>query len=582
MKLIRRTADKSLDVSKDSSNRASHLLNRIFSQRGIQHADELDFSLKRLHPISSLKNIDKAVQLLVDALAAQQRILIIGDFDADGATATAVAMKALSAMGFKHVNYLVPNRFEFGYGLTPEIVYEAQKYTPDVIITVDNGIASLEGVKVAKELGYQVIITDHHLPGTELPDADAILNPNQPGDEFPSKNLAGVGVIFYFMLALKNALKQAQYFAQQSITEPNLLDLLDLVALGTVADVVPLDQNNRILVEQGLRRMRSGHACAGIEALFRVGKRSSLQAVSTDLGFVCGPRLNAAGRLDDMSLGIECLLSTDLTRAFEMAAALDDLNSERRTIEEDMKLEAMAFLHELDQDNLEEQCPAVICLFKDTWHQGVIGILAARVRERFHRPTIIFAPASDDDKDEIKGSARSISGIHIRDVLDEVASTYPGLLEKFGGHAMAAGLSLRKDQLAEFTQAVCDVVDKHADENTFMEVCQSDGELEADEFDLTHANQLRFAAPWGQHFPPPVFDNQFIILQKTLLKNKHFKLMLKPVDQNKNARNIAAIAFNVEIEKWPDEGAIVHLLYRLEVNEFRGDRSLQLMIEKLL
>ena len=394
------------------------------------------------------------------------------------------------------------------------------------------------------------------------------------------------------MLSLKSALLQRQYFIKSKLTEPNLISLLDLVALGTVADVVPLDQNNRILVEQGLRRMRAGHACEGIQALFRIAKRNIRNAVSSDLGFACGPRLNAAGRLDDMSLGIECLLSNDPLQAMDFATALDDLNIERRAIEDSMKAEALVLLDQLDDDKLQGDLPPVICLYKESWHQGVIGILAARVRERYHRPTIIFAPAdvngfenNDSDNNEIKGSARSIPTLHIRDIFDEVATSNQGLLEKFGGHAMAAGLTLDHSRLDEFTQAICEVVEKQANEDTFQEVHYSDGQLEPNDFDLKNADSLRFAAPWGQHFPAPLFDNQFTVINKRLLKEKHFKLVLRPRLQsntNLQARTVQAIAFNVDIENWPDEGGEVHLLYRLEVNEFRGDSSLQLMVERLL
>ncbi len=582
MKLVQREAKGSI-ADNDSS-----LVNRVFAKRGINDNQELGCELKQLHSISQLKGIETAVDIIIDAFHAQNNILIVGDFDADGATSTVVALKAFELMGYPgKVDYLVPNRFEYGYGLTPEIVKVAAQYSPDIIITVDNGISSIAGVLQAKSQGCKVIVTDHHLPSKTLPDADAIINPNQHGDNFPSKNLAGVGVIFYVMLAVKTALQKHKYFETNQLATPNLTELLDLVALGTVADVVPLDQNNRILVEQGLRRMRSGQACAGIQALFRIAKRSIHTAVSSDLGFTCGPRLNAAGRLEDMSLGIECLLTKDLNAAMEMASALDDLNIERRVIEEDMKADALKLMEELDDEALQGDLPEVICLYKDNWHQGVIGILAARVREKYHRPTIIFAPANDDDEDngsdldsrEIKGSARSIPTIHIRDVFDTVASQNEKLLEKFGGHAMAAGLSLNLNQFEIFKSAICDVVKQQANDETFQELHYSDGELLADDFELQQAEALRYAAPWGQHFPAPVFNNQFVIVNKRLLKEKHYKLILKPLDQS---RSINAIAFNVEVEQWPEEGEIVHLLYRLEVNEFRDTRSLQLMIEKLL
>lgn len=591
MKLIRREQLGQISLQSQEVKETTTLLQRVFSMRGINHASELACDLKKLHPVSTLKGIDQATQLLVKAFESHLNILIVGDFDADGATSTAVAVKALNAMGYAgNINYLVPNRFEYGYGLTPEIVKEAQKYSPDMIITVDNGISSVKGVEYAKSLGYKVIITDHHLPGRDLPDADAIINPNQVGDDFNSKNLAGVGVIFYLMLSVKTALQQKNYFVENKL-QPILVELLDLVALGTVADVVPLDQNNRILVEQGLRRMRNGKACAGIQALFRIAKRNINTAVSSDLGFACGPRLNAAGRLDDMSLGIECLLTTDPQQAMDLASALDDLNIERRKIEEEMKAEALILMKELDDDKLSGELPPVICLYKDSWHQGVIGILAARVRERYNRPAIIFAPSTSlstgtstvdsvsSTENEIKGSARSISTLHIRDIFDEVATNHPGLLEKFGGHAMAAGLTLERSQFEEFNQAICTIVKKQVREDTFQEVYLSDGTLEAEDFELKSADALRYAAPWGQHFPAPAFDNRFVIVNKRLLKEKHFKLLLRPEGQS---QTVPAIAFNVDIESWPEEGGEVHLLYRLEVNEFRDTSSLQLMVEKLL
>lgn len=586
MKLIRREAIGKIKLPDGSPS----LLQRVFAMRGIDCESELSFDLKDLHPVSSLMGIDQATTILVDSIENKQHILVVGDFDADGATATALSVRALRAMGHHQVNYLVPNRFEFGYGLTPEIVLEAQKFKPDLIITVDNGISSVAGVETAKELGYKVIITDHHLPGNIRPDADAIVNPNQHGDDFLSKNLAGVGVAFYLMLSLKNALLKKGHFASNGLPVPNLINLLDLVALGTVADVVPLDQNNRILVEQGLRRMRSGQCCMGISALFTVAKRNKQRAVSTDLGFVCGPRLNAAGRLDDMSLGIECLLTDKMDEALEMASALDDLNIERRAIEEDMKSEALEILAELDEESLKGEISPVLCLYKENWHQGVVGILAARIRERYHRPTIIFASADTEvggvtGREEIKGSARSIPGLHIRDVLDEVATANPELLNKFGGHAMAAGLSLEKSNYPSFVDAIIKVVEQQSDKDIFNEIQHSDGELEEHDFDLRCADHLRYAAPWGQHFPAPIFDNRFEIIQKRLLKEKHLKLILRPLHHSASinvSKTVSAIAFNVECDNWPEGGGEVHLLYRLDVNEFRGSVSLQLMVERLI
>ncbi|MCK5918760.1 MAG: single-stranded-DNA-specific exonuclease RecJ [Cocleimonas sp.] len=560
---------------------ASPLLHRIFAGRDIDSKDDLSCELKDLHPISQLKGIHKAVEVLIDAIESAASIVIIGDFDADGATATTVAVRSLTMMGVKNIHYLVPNRFEFGYGLTPEIVDQAQQFKPDLIITVDNGISSIDGVARAKALNCRVIITDHHLPGRSLPDADAIINPNQPDCDFPSKNLAGVGVIFYLMLALKSKLQQQDYFQQQQIPVPNLTSLLDIVALGTVADVVPLDKNNRILVEQGLKRMRSKQCCAGIQALFSVAGRNIHNAVSSDLGFSCGPRLNAAGRLDDMSIGIETLLASDYQQAMEMAAALDDLNRERREIESSMKSEALQILEkEFSTLDSEDQLPVIFCLYKEDWHQGVIGILAARIRERYHRPAIIFAPG---DKGIIKGSARSITGLHIRDILDVVATQNTNLVDKFGGHAMAAGLSMAEENLPQFIDAINHVIKEQVDASVFEEKLFSDGALQRDEFNLNSADQIRFAAPWGQLFPAPVFDNQFQIIQKRILKNAHIKLTLRLIEnESPTATTVDAIAFNVNLEEWPEQGALVHLLYKLDVNEFRGVSSPQLMIDRLL
>jgi single-stranded-DNA-specific exonuclease len=560
---------------------SSPLLQRIFSGRGINSAEELRYELKELQPISQLKDIHKAVDVLIEALEAANKIVIIGDFDADGATATAVVVKALRMMGFPQVSYLVPNRFEYGYGLTPEIVDHAQQFNPDLIITVDNGISSIEGVARANELNCRVIITDHHLPGHHLPAAVAIINPNQPHCPFPSKNLAGVGVAFYLMLALKGALQQSGYFQQANLPIPNLTSLLDLVALGTVADVVPLDKNNRILVEQGLRRMRSQQCCVGIKALFTVSERNIQYAVSSDLGFSCGPRLNAAGRLVDMRIGIETLLEDDERQAIERATRLDNLNLERRAIENSMKTEALQLL-EQQFSNLDanENVPVIFCLYQADWHQGVIGILAARIRERYHRPAIIFAPG---DQGIIKGSARSISGLHIRDILDSVATQTPQLIDKFGGHAMAAGLSLAEEKLPDFINAITNVIHQQVDPTVFKERLLSDGALKRDEFTLNSANQLRFAAPWGQHFPAPIFDNQFEIIQKRILKNAHIKLTLRLLENSTStATTVDAIAFNVDLEQWPEQSAVVHLLYKLDVNEFRGVSSPQLIVERLI
>ena len=422
------------------------LLTRLYAARGVQSVEELDKGLARLIPYRQLKGIESAVALLVEALEQRQRILFVGDFDADGATASSVGVLGLRMLGAAHVDYLVPNRFEYGYGLTPEIVAVALQRQPDLLVTVDNGISSVEGVAAAKAAGLKVLVTDHHLPGPELPAADAIVNPNQPGCEFPSKSLAGVGVIFYVLLALRARLRELDWFARTGLAEPNLAELLDLVALGSVADVVPLDANNRILVHQGLARIRKGFARPGLKAILEVAGKQAARISSTDLGFILGPRLNAAGRLDDMSLGIECLLTDDAALAADMAQQLDALNQDRKAIEQGMQREALAQLKDLPLDSL----PFGLCLFEPDWHQGVIGILASRLKERYHRPTIAFADAGDG---LLKGSARSIAGFHIRDALDAVAARHPGLISKFGGHAMAAGLSLPQEHFGAFAAA---------------------------------------------------------------------------------------------------------------------------------
>jgi len=553
----------------------SPLLQRIYSARGIKSEKDLQYSLAQLLK-PDFKGLQDAVAILADAVVAQAKIMIVGDFDADGATSSALGVLALRAMGLHNVDFLVPNRFEFGYGLTPEIVAVAAAQTPDVIITVDNGISSIEGVNAARELGIAVIITDHHLPGEFLPDADAIVNPNQPGCPFPSKNLAGVGVIFYVMNALRAELRAMGWFVESGIVEPNMASFLDLVALGTVADVVPLDHNNRVLVAQGLARMRAGHARPGINAMLEVAGKTAQKIVASDLGFAIGPRLNAAGRLDDMSLGIQCLLCESQTLAREMALQLDDLNRDRKAIEGGMQQEALRMLQK--QLALDEQSlPWGLCLFDETWHQGVIGILASRIKDKYHRPTIVFA---DVGNDEIKGSARSISGLHIRDALDAVAKKNPDLLQKFGGHAMAAGMSLLRKNFDAFTKAFDDEVRRQLQEDDLQAVIQTDGELTTEELSMQLANQLRDAGPWGQHFPEPVFEGDFFVLQQKLVGDKHLKLMLSS-DQNQ-AGWIEAIAFNIDPAIWPNNAVKkIHAVYKLDVNEYRGNYSLQLLIDYL-
>jgi single-stranded-DNA-specific exonuclease len=554
------------------------LLARIYSARGLASEEELDLGLAKLLLPTGLLNIQPAVLLLADALARQQKILIVGDFDADGATSTALAVAALREMGAVAVDFLVPNRFEFGYGLTPEIVALAMRNKngkPDLIITVDNGISSIEGVAAATSAGIATLVTDHHLAGEALPVADVIINPNQPGCNFPSKNLAGVGVIFYVMLALRAELRKRNWFELENIAQPNLARYLDLVALGTVADVVPLDRNNRILVANGLQRIRGGQARPGISALLNVASKDYRQVVASDLGFAVGPRLNAAGRLEDMSIGIECLLCESESQAALYAKRLHQLNLDRRVIEQDMQQEALVALAQLKLDG-DKAMPLGMTLYEPGWHQGVIGILASRIKDRIHRPTIAFA---DGDPGQIKGSARSIKGIHIRDILDGVATRNPGLIDKFGGHAMAAGLTLARDAYPRFAKAFVEEVARHAHDVNLQAVIESDGELGGECFDLELANQLRFAGPWGQHFPEPIFDGRFRLLQQRLVGEKHLKMVLMPGDSD---TAIDAIAFNVDVETWPNEAIEwVTIAYRLDVNEFRGNRSLQLMVEYL-
>ena len=545
------------------------LLSRLYVSRGVKSESELELSLSELLPFQDLKGIGAAINLLQQALLLQQRILIIGDFDADGATSSALAMKALAGFGARNVGYLVPNRFQFGYGLTPEIVEVAKQKQPDLIVTVDNGISSLEGVAAAKSAGIKVLITDHHLAGSQLPDADAIVNPNQPGCGFAGKNTAGVGVIFYVMIALRAQLRMLNWFEQQLLPEPNLADYLDLVALGTVADVVPLDRNNRILVKQGLQRIRGGKSVAGIRALLEVSGREARTLVASDLGFALGPRLNAAGRLEDMSLGIECLLCDDETLAFAMARELDELNQTRKEIESEMKQQALDSLSEVD---IETELVGV-CLYNPDWHQGVIGILASRIKDRYHRPTVVFADAGDG---EIKGSARSIAGFHIRDALDLLASRYPQLLEKFGGHAMAAGLSIKKTDFQVFAAAFDQVARELLNAEDLAQTVFSDGVLVSEHRSLEIAQLVRDAGPWGQHFPEPQFEGEFNIVQQRLVGERHLKLKLRVDDEQ---QVLDAIAFFVDLEKWPTLATRLRMVYRMDVNEFRGQRSLQFVVE---
>ena len=560
----------------DDSHLPAHLpplLRQLYARRGVMSA-ECELVLKGLLRPDTMKGLDNAAKLIADAMQLDKSILIVGDFDADGATSTSVCILALRMMGASKVDYLIPNRFDYGYGLSPEIVAVAATKQAELLITVDNGISSIEGVAAAKAFGMQVVITDHHLPGYELPAADAIVNPNQPGCQFASKSIAGVGVAFYLMTALRAELRARHWYQARGIAEPNLGTLLDIVALGTVADVVSLDANNRILVEAGLQRVRSGRCRVGITALLEVAKRNPARIVASDFGFAVGPRLNAAGRLDEMALGVETLLCEDIMYARRMAAELDSLNQERRELEVGMQQEALKSLEYLKLN--EEQLPWGIALFQEDWHQGVIGILASRIKDKYHRPVIAFADAGNG---EIKGSARSIKGLHMRDLLELVNSRHPGLISKFGGHAMAAGLTLKFGGFATFAKAYDDAVREQLKPEQLTGELWSDGELTPTELTLEIAQLLRNAGPWGQSFEEPLFDGYFKIIQQRIVGERHLKLVLETPC---STLMLDAIAFNVDLHTWPD-ATIQHarIVYKLDVNEYRGNFTLQLMVEQI-
>jgi single-stranded-DNA-specific exonuclease len=553
------------------------LLQKLYGARGVLRDSDIETGLEQL-PKPDMKGMAEACILLADAIQNHKRLLIIGDFDCDGATSTTVGLLGLRALGAVHVDYLVPNRFEYGYGLTPEIVAVAAERQPDLIITVDNGISSIEGVAAAATLGIPVLVTDHHLPGDTLPAAVAIVNPNQHGCPFPVKSLAGVGVMFYVLLALRSELRQRGWFSAARL-EPNLAELLDLVALGTVADVVPLEQTNRVLVTQGLRRIRAGRCRPGIRALLRIAGKEVSRLVAADMGFALGPRLNAAGRLDDISLGIRCLLTDDEDVALSLAAELDDLNRERRSIEQSMQDDAMRVLAHLQLD--ASNIPNGICLYDPTWHQGVVGILASRIKDRYHRPVIAFADADDH---EMKGSARSIPGLHLRDALDLLAKRNPGLLNKFGGHAMAAGLSLAKADYPRFEIAFDAIVAELTSEEQLTAAVYSDGELQPQDFSIEHAELLRSAGPWGQNFPEPKFHGRFRLVQQRIVGQRHLKMVLAPLcDSGSFSEQIIdAIAFNIDTALWPNQQVDqVEVVYKLDSNLFRERLSVQLLVDHL-
>ncbi|WGE53471.1 single-stranded-DNA-specific exonuclease RecJ [Actinobacillus equuli] len=550
------------------------LLNRLYQSRGISSPQELERTLQFLHRPNQLANIDAAVELLVEAYKQQSRIIIVGDFDADGATSTALAILALRQLGFENVDYLIPDRFSQGYGLSLAVAEMVLAKGADIVMTVDNGISSFEGIDLLKKHGIKVLVTDHHLPAESLPNADAMVNPNLADCTFPSKSLAGVGVAFYVMLALRGRMRELGCFKEK---EPNLAELLDLVALGTVADVVPLDHNNRILVHQGLNRIRSGHCRAGILALAEVSKRdlSSLQA--SDLGFAIAPRLNAAGRLENMSLGVELLIADNMEIARQLAFELDSLNQTRKEFEQEMKTEALAICANLPSLMQKEQAHGIV-LYQADWHQGVIGILASRIKDQFHRPVIAFAQEGEDSEC-LKGSARSIAGLHMRDLLERIDSLYPDLIIKFGGHAMAAGLTIHQENFLRFQKIFDEIINEIIEPEQLQGVIYTDGELAPSELNIEIAELLQQAGPWGQNFPEPTFEGEFRLLQQRILGGKHLKLMV----EQPNGGLFDAIWFNADLRYFPDLSIKqVKLIYKLDINEFRGNKSLQLRVDTLI
>ena len=527
----------------------------------------LDLSLRNLHSPDSLAGIDVAAERLESAVVADEPVLVVGDFDADGATGTALAVSFLRALGASRVDYLVPNRFEHGYGLSPELAAIAIQREPAIIVTVDNGIASVDGVAIAARAGVDVIVTDHHLPGAVLPAAHAIVNPNVPGCQFPSKALAGVGVVWYLLSRVRARLTAAGFFERRGVTRPNLAHWLDLVAVGTVADVVPLDRNNRILVYNGLRRLRAGKARPGLNALLEVAKRAPSTLRAADLGFAVGPRLNAAGRLKDMGVGIECLLADDLGQAAPLALSLDELNLTRRDIETQMTEEAEALVEAAPSPG-----DSAICVYDPSWHQGVVGIVAGRVRERFHRPAIAFAQAGDAAPGELKGSARSIKGLNIRDALADVGARFPGLIERFGGHAMAAGVTIRRVHLSRFGKAFRDAVDARVTPEALRGARLTDGGLDAEDLSVANAALVAAHEPWGQGFEEPTFHGEFDVVTQRVVGERHLKMALR-----RGKRVVDAIAFG----QAPIDTPRVRALYRLAVNDYKDMETLQLVVEAM-
>lgn len=546
------------------------VLRRVYVARGALCPDDLGHRLAGLLPPQSLSGIDRATELLADAIAVQQRIVIAADFDCDGATGAAVALRGLRMLGAQHVDYVVPHRMLHGYGLSPALVETIQP-TPYLIVTVDNGITSLAGIAVAKARGSRVIVTDHHLPGATLPDADAIVNPNLPGGPFPSKNLCGVGVMFYLLLALRARLRERGVFSGRD--EPDLASLLDLVALGTVADLVPLDRNNRALVEAGLRRIRGGRACVGIDALIEISGCSAKTLIASDLGFSIAPRINAAGRLEDMSIGIECLTTDDASRAHELASILHAINAERRGLQDSMVADAEAML-----EGIVFADAVGVALFDPGWHAGVVGLVASKVKERLHRPAVAFAPAGENDPETLRGSTRSIAGFHIRDALAEVDAREPGLIVRFGGHAMAAGLSLRASDFDRFARCFDTVARGRIAPELLQPLLHSDGELAPGDFDLELARQLRVAGPWGQGFPPPLFDNVFECVGSRRMgaDDRHLRLQLR---DPRDGRTHEAVMFNAE--SVVPIASSMRIAYELAVNDWQGRESLRLLVRHI-
>ena len=550
------------------------VLKRVYASRNIKSSKDLDYSLSSLIPFEQLSGINDAVILLQEMLEQKKRMLIIADFDADGATSCALAIRGLTAMGAKDVIYVVPNRFEHGYGLSPEIVDVALDYDPDLIITVDNGISSICGVEYARKNGVKVLITDHHLPAKELPNADVIINPQLANDKFPSKNLAGVGVIFYMLLALRAKLKQEYWFENNNIDYPNLANFLDLVALGTIADLVPLDKNNRTMVAHGLKLIKNNKSKPGIYALLNQAGRQLSKLTSSDLSFAVAPRLNAAGRLTDMSLGIECLLTDDEDDAIKIAGKLNRLNIERRKIQDNMQEEALAELEKYLQDTSGE-IPYGICIYNKDWHQGVVGILASKIKEKFNRPAIVFAK---ENEGVLKGSARSISGLHIKDVFDEIATLHPELIITFGGHAMAAGLTIKESQYSNFSNIFNKYANQYISSDKLEDEYLTDGELSDEDFTVPLAQAIQDAGPWGQSFPEPTFAGQFKILDKRVVGENHLKLKLQ---LRGNSATLDAIAFNMTDTNWPPETQQIVSAYRLGINDFQGNTQVQLFLEHI-